>query len=54
MQYVSYFTGGDALHYMPRASYGYPQSLGCVEEPLGPAATIWQYTYLGSLVTVTP
>ncbi len=54
VQYVSYFTGGDALHYMPRASYGYPQSLGCVEEPLGPAATIWQYTYLGSLVTVTP
>src|SRR5271166_4512632 len=54
VQYVSYFTGGDALHYMPRASYGYPQSLGCVEEPLGPAANIWQYTYLGSLVTVTP
>ena len=33
--------------------YGYPQSLGCVEIPLGPASVIWQYTYLGSLVTVT-
>jgi len=54
VQFVSYFTGGDALHFMPRGSYGTPQSLGCVEEPLGAAATIWQYTYLGSLVTVTP
>jgi len=54
VQYVSYFTGGDAIHYMPRAQYGYPQSLGCVEIPLGPASVIWQYTYYGSLVTVTP
>ena len=54
VQYVSYFTGGDAIHYMPRGSYGSRQSLGCIEIPLGPAATIWQYTYLGSLVTVTP
>jgi hypothetical protein len=54
VQYVSYFTTGEALHYIYRSQYGFPQSLGCVEEPLGPAATIWQYTYLGSLVTVTP
>jgi hypothetical protein len=53
VQFVSYFTGGDAIHFMPRASYGYPQSLGCVEIPIGPASVIWQYTYLGSLVTVT-
>jgi hypothetical protein len=54
VQYVSYFTTGDAIHYMPRAQYGYPQSLGCVEIPLAPASVIWQYTYYGSLVTVTP
>ncbi len=54
VQYVSYFTTGDAIHYMPRSTYGSPQSLGCVEIPLGPASVIWQYTYLGSLVTVTP
>ena len=54
VQYVSYFTEGDAIHYMPRGTYGYPQSLGCVEIPIGPASVIWQYTYLGSLVTVTP
>ncbi|HVX21729.1 MAG TPA: L,D-transpeptidase [Acidimicrobiales bacterium] len=53
VQYVSYFTQGDAIHYMPRGTYGYPQSLGCIEIPIGPAANIWQYTYLGSLVTVT-
>jgi len=54
VQYVAYFTTGDAIHFMPRAQYGYPQSLGCVEIPIGPASVIWQYTYLGSLVTVTP
>jgi L,D-transpeptidase catalytic domain len=53
VQFVSYFLSGEALHYMPRATYGTPQSLGCVEIPLGPASVIWQYTYLGSLVTVT-
>ena len=31
--YVSYFNGGDALHGFIRASYGFPQSLGCVEMP---------------------
>ena len=54
VQFVSYFTGGDAIHYMPRGTYGYPQSLGCLEIPYGPASIIWQYTYYGSLVTVTP
>jgi hypothetical protein len=52
VQFVSYFDGGDALHYMPRASYGDPQSLGCVELPYNAAATIWPYTVIGSLVTV--
>ena len=51
--WVSYFNGGDAIHYMPRASYGYPQSLGCVELPYAAAQRVWGYLTYGSLVTVT-
>jgi peptidoglycan hydrolase-like protein with peptidoglycan-binding domain len=50
--YVSYFDGGDALHYFPRYSFGYPQSLGCVELPWDAAKKAWPYTTYGSLVTV--
>ena len=32
--YASYFNGGDALHGFIRASYGTPQSNGCIEMPL--------------------
>ncbi|MHB1502833.1 MAG: L,D-transpeptidase [Acidimicrobiales bacterium] len=53
VQFVSYFYGGDAIHFMPRAAYGYPQSLGCVEIPYGPASVVWNYTTYGTLVTVT-
>jgi hypothetical protein len=52
VQFVAYFNGGDALHYMPRASYGDPQSLGCVELPLTAASIVWPYMTLGSIVTV--
>jgi hypothetical protein len=52
VQFVSYFNGGDALHYMARTSYGDPQSLGCVELPYNGAAAAWPYTVIGSLVTV--
>lgn len=52
VQFVAYFNGGDAVHYMPRASYGDPQSLGCVELPLPAAATAWSYLPYGSLVSV--
>ncbi len=51
--YVAYFNGGDAVHYFPRASYGWPQSLGCVELPWGPAKKVWPYLSYGTLVTVT-
>jgi peptidoglycan hydrolase-like protein with peptidoglycan-binding domain len=51
--YVAYFNGGDAVHYFPRASYGWPQSLGCVELPWGPAKQVWPYLSYGTLVTVT-
>jgi peptidoglycan hydrolase-like protein with peptidoglycan-binding domain len=51
--WISYFDGGDAVHYFDRASYGWYQSLGCVELPLNPAKFIWPYLTYGSLVTVT-
>ena len=50
--YVSYFHGGDAVHYFPRGSYGWPQSLGCVELPWSAAARAWPYLTYGSLITI--
>jgi L,D-transpeptidase catalytic domain/Bacterial Ig-like domain len=52
VSFVSYFNGGDAVHYFPRGSYGFQQSLGCVELPYGAAARAWPYLSYGSLVTV--
>jgi hypothetical protein len=56
--WASYFNGGDAVHAFPRGSYGWYQSLGCVELPYngsGPGVAENAYNYLtyGSLVTVT-
>jgi peptidoglycan hydrolase-like protein with peptidoglycan-binding domain len=50
--WVSYFNGGDALHGFIRASYGYPQSLGCVEMTFADAHTVFEATNYGTLVTV--
>ncbi|MGD0068935.1 MAG: Ig-like domain-containing protein [Streptosporangiaceae bacterium] len=50
--YVSYFDGGDAVHYFPRYSYGFYQSLGCVELPWDAAKKAWPMLTYGSLVTV--
>jgi len=52
--WVSYFNGGDALHGYIRASYGFPQSLGCVEMTYADAETMFPLTPLGTLVTVLP
>jgi peptidoglycan hydrolase-like protein with peptidoglycan-binding domain len=52
IQWISYFHGGDALHSFNRASFGTPQSLGCVELPLATAAAVWPYTPIGTLVTI--
>jgi hypothetical protein len=52
VQWVAYFNGGDAVHYIARASYGFPQSLGCVELPYGAAAFVWPSLTYGTLVTV--
>jgi hypothetical protein len=51
--WVSYFNGGDALHGFIRASYGFPQSLGCVEMPYAEAGEVWPYTPIGTLVDVS-
>jgi peptidoglycan hydrolase-like protein with peptidoglycan-binding domain len=50
--YASYFNGGDALHGFVRASYGFPQSNGCVEMAIANAAKVWPLTPIGTLVTV--
>ncbi len=52
IKWVSYFNGGDALHAFDRASFGSPQSVGCVELPLASAAKIFPYTPIGTLVTI--
>src|SRR5262249_2748594 len=52
IRWISYFHGGDALHAFNRASFGTPQSLGCVELPLASAAQLWPYTPIGTLVTI--
>ncbi len=52
IRWISYFHGGEALHAFNRASFGTPQSLGCVELPLETAAKVWPYTPIGTLVTI--
>lgn len=52
VSWVAYFRAGEAVHYFPRGSYGFPQSLGCVELPYGPAKRAWPYLTYGSLVTI--
>ena len=51
--WISYFNGGDAVHYFERPGYGYYQSLGCVELPYKAAKFIYDYLTYGTLVTVT-
>jgi len=53
VSFVSYFNGGDAVHYFPRGSYGFQQSLGCVELPYTSAERAFPYLTYGSLVSVT-
>jgi hypothetical protein len=52
IRWISYFHGGEGLHAFNRASFGTPQSLGCVELPLDQAAKVWPYTPIGTLVTI--
>ena len=54
VSWVSYFNGGDAVHYFPRGSFGWPQSLGCVELPYSAAKRSYGYLPYGTLVSVNP
>jgi lipoprotein-anchoring transpeptidase ErfK/SrfK len=54
VKWISYFNHGDALHAFNRASFGTPQSLGCVELPEAAAKKVWPYTPIGTLVTIEP
>jgi peptidoglycan hydrolase-like protein with peptidoglycan-binding domain len=51
--WVNYFSGGSAVHGFPRASYGTPQSVGCLELPIPTARTVFGLVSYGTLVTVT-
>jgi L,D-transpeptidase catalytic domain len=53
VQFVSYFHGDYTVHSMNRPSFGWPQSPGCVELPLGVAREVWPFLTFGTLVTVT-
>jgi peptidoglycan hydrolase-like protein with peptidoglycan-binding domain len=50
---VAYFHGGDAVHGFPRSSYGFPQSLGCVELPYVAAAIVFRDDSVGTVVTIS-
>ena len=52
--WINYFNGGDAVHGFPRGSYGFPQSLGCVELPIPTAQVAFNHLAIGDLVTVAP
>ena len=52
--WINYFNGGDAVHGFPRGSYGWPQSLGCVELPIPTANVAFNHLAIGDLVTVAP
>lgn len=44
--------GGDAVHGYPRASYGFPQSNGCVELPIETAHRVFDRLAIGDVVWV--
>lgn len=50
--WISYFLGGDAVHGFVRASYGTPQSVGCVELPVATAEQVYALMGYGDIVTV--
>jgi lipoprotein-anchoring transpeptidase ErfK/SrfK len=50
--WVNYFNGGDAVHGFPRASYGSPQSNGCVELPISTAEEVYGMLQIGDIVQI--
>ncbi|MHB1468721.1 MAG: L,D-transpeptidase family protein [Solirubrobacteraceae bacterium] len=53
VHWINYFNGGDAVHGYERASYGFPQSNGCVELPVGTAEKVFPMLALGDIVWVS-
>ncbi|WP_172437609.1 L,D-transpeptidase family protein [Acidithiobacillus marinus] len=53
IRWVNYFDRGRAVHFYPRASYGFPQSAGCVELPKSAAHKIYALIHYGTPVTVS-
>jgi lipoprotein-anchoring transpeptidase ErfK/SrfK len=51
--WVNYFSGGSAVHGFVRSSYGFPQSVGCLELPPDTAKRVYDIVDYGTLVTVT-
>jgi peptidoglycan hydrolase-like protein with peptidoglycan-binding domain len=51
--WVNYFNGGDAVHGFNRASYGSPQSDGCVELPPSTAKNVYRMLAIGDIVVVS-
>ncbi|WP_298343618.1 L,D-transpeptidase [Ferrimicrobium sp.] len=54
VHWINYFLGSEAVHGFPRAAYGFPQSLGCVELPIPTAGVVYPQVHIGTLVTVMP
>ncbi|MHB1539178.1 MAG: L,D-transpeptidase family protein [Solirubrobacteraceae bacterium] len=53
VHWINYFNGGDAVHSYERASYGFPQSNGCVELPISTGEKVFPMLALGDIVWVT-
>ena len=53
IKWVSYFDNGRGIHYYPRERYGFPQSAGCVEEPLATAPITYRLLRYGVPVTIS-
>lgn len=51
--WVNYFDNGRGMHYYPRASYGFPQSAGCVEQPYNSAPVTYNILHYGVPVTIS-
>ena len=53
VKWVNYIDGSVAIHGFVRTSYGFPQSLGCIELPVSQAARAWKWLHYGSLVSIS-
>lgn len=53
VKWVNYIYGSVAIHGFIRASYGFPQSLGCIELPVSQAAIAWKWLHYGSVVNIS-